>query len=106
MESRICRNQIRNSSESCAMLFDGFDEEIRVVGLLLVDLVTGDDLVFRFLDFHHLPKFGGLTGLAFSDDFSLRFKDANDLFSEVRVVAEYSRFGLLHHASNQPSGSI
>jgi len=52
------------------VLVDGFDEEIRVVGFLLVDFVTGDDLIFRFLDFHHLPKFGRLAGLAFSDDYA------------------------------------
>src|SRR5437867_1329043 len=69
MERRIRGDEIRNLSEPVTMFFNGLHQKVRIVRSRPIDFVTGDDLIFRFLDLHHSSKLGRLARLAFTDHF-------------------------------------
>ena len=64
------------------------DQQIGVVGTLVIDLVVGDDLAFGLLNLDHLAELGGLGGLALADDFGVRLEHAHDLAGDVGVALE------------------
>ena len=61
------------------MRLDRRDQQVRVIRPPIIDLVVGDDLIFRLLQLHHLAEFGRLAGLALADDFRLRLEQAHEL---------------------------
>jgi len=77
-ESRVGKRQIRNSTHQLLVFFDRRRQQIGVAGALVEDFAVNDDLIFRFLDFDDLAELGRLTGLAFSNDFRVRLKHAED----------------------------
>ena len=60
VEAGVRRHQPRRAAEHRLMAFNRRKQQILVARPLLVDLVIGDNLVFRFLQFHHLAEFVGL----------------------------------------------
>src|SRR4051812_15264069 len=83
---------------ACLLLvyLDRVHQKRRVSGPLLIDFEMRDDLALGFLHLHQFAELGGLARLSFADDLGLRFKQAHDLFFELRVPAEYPRPSLLH----------
>jgi hypothetical protein len=67
------------------MRFDGEDEKICVVGPLIIDLVVGHDLVFRFLQLHQIAKFVGLAGLTLADNFRRRLEQRLRSLPSLRI---------------------
>src|SRR6516165_11801001 len=57
-------HQMWRASQQCLMCLDGGDQQVRIIWPPRVDLVIGDDLVLRLLQFHHLAELVGLAGLA------------------------------------------
>ena len=64
VETGIRRHQVRGAAQCCLMRFDRGNQQVRVTGPLVVDLVGDDDLVLRLLQFDHFAEFGWLAGLA------------------------------------------
>ena len=56
------------------MLFHRWDQQGRVRGPFIINLVGDDDLVFRLLNFDHFAELGGLARFSFADDFAGVFK--------------------------------
>src|SRR5260370_22109561 len=54
---------MRRATQQCLMCRNGGDQQIRIIWPPRVDLVIGDDLVLRLLQFHHLAELVGLAGL-------------------------------------------
>ena len=69
VEGGVCRYQARCASEHRLMRFDGCDQQLRIVRSLSVDFIVDHNLVFGFLQFHHLAEFIGLGRLALANDF-------------------------------------
>src|SRR5438105_2235081 len=55
---------MRRAAEHRLMRFDSGDQQIRIAGTLVVYLVIDHDLIFGFLQFHHLAEFIRLGRLA------------------------------------------
>src|SRR6478672_9669128 len=83
------------------MRLDRCDQQVRVIRPPIIDLVVGDDLIFRLLQLHHLAEFGRLAGLALADDFRLRLEQTHELAVAARVAAQDARAGLFHHLSDE-----
>src|SRR5580658_4126908 len=97
IECGVRRYQTRRASQQGLMGLDGRDQQVRIIGPLRVDLVIGDDLVLRLLQFHHLAELVGLAGLALANDFGRWLEQAEELALTARVAAEDTCPGLLHH---------
>src|SRR5438093_709653 len=70
-------------AEALLMLFNRWDQQGRVRGPFIINLVGDDDLVFRLLNFDHFAELGGLARFSFADDFAGVFKQTDYLTRRV-----------------------
>src|ERR1035441_8988566 len=97
VEARVARDQARDASQLLLVRLDSRNQQGRVAGSLLINFITSDDLILRFLDLHHLAELGGFARLALPDDFGARLEDADQFLGHVCIATEDPRTGLLHH---------
>ncbi len=76
------------------MDFDGRNQQVGIIGSLRIDFVVDHDLVFRFLQLHHLAELVGLARLALANDLRRGLEKAQKLAFSSRVAVEDARFGL------------
>src|SRR5258708_12798779 len=72
-KSGVTGRHARHHAEPLLMLFNRWDQQGRVRGSFIINLVGDDDLVFRLLNFDHFAELGGLASFSFADDFARVF---------------------------------
>ena len=80
VKSGVGGHQTRQPPQALLMHFDRPQQQVRIRRSLLQDLLSGDDLVFGFLDFDQLGELGGLGGLAFANDLGGGFQQTDQLW--------------------------
>src|SRR6266480_2622805 len=82
-KSGVAGRHARHHAEALLMLFNRWDQQGRVRGPFIINLVGDDDLVFRLLNFDHFAELGGLARFSFADDFAGVFKQTDYLTRRV-----------------------
>jgi hypothetical protein len=77
VEAGVAGNHGRNPMKALLVDFYRGDQEVFIVGPLLIYVVGDDHLILGFLDFYQFAELCGFAGLAFADDLGLRFKDTS-----------------------------
>ncbi len=88
------RQQTRRAVQQLLMNAEGWEQQLEVAGALSLGLVMSDDLPPGFLNLHHLVELSRFRGFAFADDLGMRFDQAHELASHVRIALEEVLTGL------------
>ena len=97
VEAGVAGNHGGNPVKALLVYFHRGDQQVFIVGPLLIYLIGDDDLVFGFLDFYHFAELGGFAGLTLADDLGLRFKDTDQFVFGLGVAIEEACLGLPNH---------
>ena len=87
-------HQTRQPPQSLLMNLDRRQQQIGIVGPLVVDLVVDDDLVCGFLDLDQLAALGGLGCLAFGNDLGGGLKQTDQLFGGLLQLGPVAAGGI------------
>src|SRR5207249_4217015 len=88
-KSGVAGRHARHHAEPLLMLFHRWDQQGRVRGPFIINLVGDDDLVFRLLNFDHFAELGGLARFSFADDFAGVFKQTDYLILPAELVTPW-----------------
>src|SRR5207247_6909880 len=94
-KSGVAGRHARHHAEPLLMLFHRWDQQGRVRGPFIINLVGDDDLVFRLLNFDHFAELGGLARFSFADDFAGVLKQTDYLTRRVGKPSASPAFGPL-----------
>ena len=95
-ECRIGGEQVRHPAQQILMHSEPREQQITVIGALVIDFVVGDDLLFGFLNLHHFAKLGRLGHFAFANDLGVRLEQTHELPGHMRIAFEETLAGLMH----------
>src|SRR6266446_6428228 len=95
-KSGVAGRHARHHAEPLLMLFNRWDQQGRVRGPFIINLVGDDDLVFRLLNFDHFAELGGLARFSFADDFAGVFKQTDYLTRRVGDAVDDPGARLVH----------
>jgi hypothetical protein len=93
IKASIRRDHTGRATEFGLVRLDRWNQQLRVMGTLIINFIVGDNLVFRLLDFHHLAEFIGLARLPLTNDLRRRLEQAEDLALGARLATENARLG-------------
>ena len=69
VEPGVGCHEARRAPEPGLVDFDGCDQQVGIIGPLIIDFVVDHDLIFGLLQLHYLAEFVGLAGLTLANDF-------------------------------------
>jgi hypothetical protein len=67
-ECRIGGEQVQHPAQQIRVHSEPRQQQIAIIGALVIDFEVGDDLSLAFLNLYHLAKLGRPGGFAFADD--------------------------------------
>lgn len=97
VEPGVAGYQFRRAIQPLFMKLHRRNQQVLIMGPLIIDFVGNDDLVLGFLKLDHLPELGGLAGFAFANDFCVRLEDADQLAFGSGIAAEHACLALTNH---------
>src|ERR1700758_1471536 len=93
VERCVASDQLWYTSELLFMLVHCGHQQLRVRRPLIEHFVVGDDLVLRFFNLNHLPKFGRLTRFSLADACRTRLEHSSQFPRYMDVSTQHTRLG-------------